>query len=350
MRKTGMNEIGYACSYVPVEIIMAAGFSPLRLVPAGRCTEADSLMHPNTCCYLRSMLTALRSGAYSETQSIIFVNACDGMRKLFDIWVDAVDHPVAIFLDIPKKKDADSIRYFASELRRLATTLEENFNGLPVTVDKLNKAIQECNTIRSAARSVWKTLAGRDSAVRGSDVFPMLLEKSFSSIKEHEVMLGQDLAGPTGELPPDGIRRIIISGTILSKQEIIEMIEGRKAKIVAFDTCFGVKHYETQVLERTIDPFTAIAERYLTRPPCPRMEGITHQVEYLTSLVKDTRADGVIITPVKYCDQILYNLPLLQEGIKALGIPVLVLENDYEWSDPEKARTKVEAFLEMIPS
>jgi benzoyl-CoA reductase/2-hydroxyglutaryl-CoA dehydratase subunit BcrC/BadD/HgdB len=51
---------------------------------------------------------------------------------------------------------------------------------------------------------------------------------------------------------------------------------------------------------------------------------------------------------VKFCDNHMYNVPTVQEAVAAAGARCLVLENDYEWSDVEKARIKVETFLEML--
>jgi benzoyl-CoA reductase/2-hydroxyglutaryl-CoA dehydratase subunit BcrC/BadD/HgdB len=76
--------------------------------------------------------------------------------------------------------------------------------------------------------------------------------------------------------------------------------------------------------------------------------GIAGQIDELKKTVEDTRADGVVLSKVKFCDNLTYNIPLLQEAVAAAGARCLVLENDYEWSDVEKARIKVEACLEML--
>jgi benzoyl-CoA reductase/2-hydroxyglutaryl-CoA dehydratase subunit BcrC/BadD/HgdB len=54
------------------------------------------------------------------------------------------------------------------------------------------------------------------------------------------------------------------------------------------------------------------------------------------------------VSSVKFCDNLTYNVPAFQEAVAAAGARCLVLENDYYFSDIEKARIKVEAFLEML--
>jgi benzoyl-CoA reductase/2-hydroxyglutaryl-CoA dehydratase subunit BcrC/BadD/HgdB len=344
----GSKVIAYACSLVPVEIITAAGLSHARLIPEGRSADADSRIHPNTCCYVRSMLSDLMGGSYAGIGGMVFANSCDAMRKLFDIWVDFKDSPDAVFMDIPKKNDSDSVRYFASGLKKLALELEEKYSGSAVTRESLNAAIRESNELRSKVMDIFGMQARPDSTLKGSDIFPLLLARGDAEIMGHVNRIARGSSRQEERCGRDGRCRIVISGNIISRPEVARMIEEKGAQVASFDTCFGPRHYSTPVREDTPDPFAALAERYLLRPPCPRMMGIADQVEYLKKLVGDTGADGVVISAMKYCDQILYNLPLLREGISEIGVPVLALENDYVWSDFEKARIKIEAFLETI--
>ncbi len=340
--------VAYACSLVPVEILTGAGLSPVRLIPKGRCADADSRIHSNTCCYVRSLLSDLMGGACSDIGGMVFANSCDAMRKLFDIWTEFKDSPPAFFLDIPKKSDPDSIRYFATVLKKLAAGLEETYSLPTVTPERLNAAIRETNTLRSSLRDVFGMQSNPDSAIKGSDVFPLLLSKGEAEIAGYADRIGRRASGLKGNLFGNGSSRVIITGTITANRELVDMIEEKGAHVAAFDICFGSRHYGTPVREDTPDPFTAVAERYLLRPPCPRMMGMKDHIDHLKRLVTGSKTHGVIVSAVKYCDQLLYSLPLLREGVRELGVPVLVLENDYEWSDIEKARIKIEAFLETI--
>ncbi|MRR36038.1 2-hydroxyacyl-CoA dehydratase, partial [bacterium] len=121
------DTVGYACSYVPAEMILAAGLKPARIIPGGDTGPADARIHPNTCCYAKAILSDLMQGAFSGMRGMVFANSCDAMRKLFDIWTDFDGSPPALLLDVPKKKDPDSIAFFTSELRRASSLLERDF-------------------------------------------------------------------------------------------------------------------------------------------------------------------------------------------------------------------------------
>ncbi|MGO9147179.1 MAG: 2-hydroxyacyl-CoA dehydratase subunit D [Desulfomonilia bacterium] len=344
----GSMTVGYTCCYVPVEVVMAAGFTPKRLIPQGKCADADSRIYPNTCCYVKSLFADALGGAFSDIDAVILANSCDAMRKLYDLWKACVKKPAALFMDIPKKRDADSITFFASEFRRLAFQLEGLPGGLPVTSEGLGGPIKQMNDLRSAWMELYKTLKNHETSIRGTDVFTLMHDESGldpAGLKDKITTL---LHAHRGKKSVGNGKKILVTGNILNRPELVFMIEAAGGSIAGFDTCFGMRHYELFVDEGTQDPFDALAGRYLLRPQCARIMGIAEQIDYLKKAIEATKADGVIVSKVKFCDNLTYNVPAFQEAVAAAGARCLVLENDYEFSDIEKARIKVETFLEML--
>jgi benzoyl-CoA reductase/2-hydroxyglutaryl-CoA dehydratase subunit BcrC/BadD/HgdB len=125
------------------------------------------------------------------------------------------------------------------------------------------------------------------------------------------------------------------------------MVEKAGGSIVVFDTCNGLKHY-TDLVENSMAPLQALARRYLLKPSCPRMPGFETRLERVKLLVREFRVQGIIYSALKFCDYSLFETPQVEKLSKELGLPTLVLENDYVWADIERLRTRVEAFLEMI--
>ena len=115
-RNTGRTQkVFYTCSYVPVEIILAAGLQPKRIIPEPRPSDADAFMHPNTCYHVKSLLASALAGDASQTGGIVIANSCDGMRRLFDIWKEYVKDAPAFFFDVPHKNQSDSKALFYAE-------------------------------------------------------------------------------------------------------------------------------------------------------------------------------------------------------------------------------------------
>jgi benzoyl-CoA reductase subunit C len=340
--------VAYACSYVPVEMIMAAGLTPQRLIPQGRCSEAEGYVHPNTCFYVKSILADAMAGAFSHMDAVILTNSCDAMLRLYDLWGAYVKSPAALFMDIPKKKDQDSINLFTAELSRISGGLSIIPDSQKVTKKRLETAIQRMNLLRSQYSDLFMDLGCKPGSLTGSECFALIHDGPYSGLRG----LNQKAAGsPNRESVHSSTKngpRILLSGNMINKPHLISMIEDAGATVAGIDTCFGKKNYDLHVVEGTSEPLAAIAERYLLRPSCPRMIGIKDQIRDLTDQVKETKAHGVIISKVKYCDNLSYNIPAFQEAVVEAGERCLVLENDYEWSDIEKLRIKVEAFIEML--
>ena len=345
---TSSRHIGLACSYLPEEIAMAAGFVPRRIMPQARPAEADAYIHANTCHYVKALLAAALEGETPQLEGFVVTNSCDGMRRLYDVWREYVPGVPAFFLDVPKKRDSDAIAFFASELRRLAEDLRRELPNASITDERLENAIRTCNTVR---QQMWEVLTLQKEAapgVRGSDFFDLTSEAAGLTPSDRRDRIDQFLSKiDPRDGPPRG-PRIVLSGNVINRPDLLTLIEDSGAHIVALDTCFGVRHYDLLVEENTGDPMLALATRYLMRSPCPRMHGPERRLEYLKGLVESSGAAGVIYSTVKFCDSHLYDLPLLEEDFRQAGISFLWLENDYEWTGLGQLRTRVEAFLEML--
>ncbi len=339
------KDILFTCSYLPEEIIIASGLRPVRVISDARPSDADTAIHPTTCPYIRAVFSAAARGDHAAAAGTVIVNSCDGMRRLYDALAAQRDGPSVVFLDVPHKSDAEAVDLFAGGLRRLAGQLEEELGGAPVTPSSLEKAIVHTNSLRRKMAGVFAAQA--DGVLSGGAVFSLLADAAAGNLQDGDRRIDRLLANARGKSTTAG-KRIVVSANVLDRPDLIGMIEGAGGSVVALDTCVGARHWEGLVAEGASDPMRALAERYLTRPACPRMEGIGRRIDWLVSLARDSRADGVVLCSVKYCDAWLYDLPLLTEEMERAGVRVLSIENDYEWSGAGQTKTRIEAFVETL--
>jgi benzoyl-CoA reductase/2-hydroxyglutaryl-CoA dehydratase subunit BcrC/BadD/HgdB len=332
---------------MPEEVILAAGMIPRRIIPRARPSEADAHIHPNTCYYIKSLLAEGLSGNASSSDAFVIANSCDGMRRLFDLWNEYVDSVPALFIDVPKKKDADSIEFFASELQRLSDKLETDFGGAKLTDERLNDAIATCNEVRTLVGEVHTLQRDKGSNVRGRAVFDLCLGSAEIHPAEFADKLREFIFEASTAIDAGEERRVVLAGNVMYRPDLVDMIEDAGGRVVAVDTCLGVRHFDGLVKEDAPDPMRALAERYLVEVSCPRMEGIDERTRRLQQLAIDCAADAVIYSTVKFCDLHLYDVPYMQDEFKRTGTPYLYLENDYEWSGLGQMKTRVEAFLAM---
>jgi benzoyl-CoA reductase/2-hydroxyglutaryl-CoA dehydratase subunit BcrC/BadD/HgdB len=335
------------CSCVPEEIITAAGFHPVRLLPLAPPADADSHIHPNTCGYVKSLLASALDKQEWGPSCIVIGNSCDGMRKLYDLWGEYVTDVPVLFLDVPKKKDTDSISFFASELRRFARDLERTFPGVAVTNERLRKAIETHNRIRRLMSEVFRLQREEQRSVKGSDVFDLCLSGTRCHAEEFIARLKGFLSSVEKGEPRSTERRILLAGNVINRPDPVAIIEELGGRVVVLDTCTGLRHYETPVEQDATDPMLALATRYLMRPSCPRMEGLEERFEYLRGIAEEAEVDGIVYSCIKFCDPLIYDIPMMSDWFRSAGIPFLHLENDYTWSGSGQLRTRLQAFTEL---
>lgn len=78
-RAYGRKAMGFFCSYIPEEILYAAGFVPYRVRPLGyvETAQADGLMSVYNCSFARSCLEYALRGAYNSLSGLVSMNSCN---------------------------------------------------------------------------------------------------------------------------------------------------------------------------------------------------------------------------------------------------------------------------------
>ena len=115
-----LPKIGYFCSYTPVELIRAAGFHPVRINGSGKeSCSANEVLCGNICPYIKAVVDQKITGNLEDFKGMVFVNSCDGMRRLYDAWIrlDEGKKTFNYILDIPKNTDDAAVYYYANLLK-----------------------------------------------------------------------------------------------------------------------------------------------------------------------------------------------------------------------------------------
>ena len=342
------KKIGWLCSYVPEEIIIAAGLEPVRLKGAVKSIkEADAYIFSNLCPYLKNILDSGLRNKFGNIEGIIFTNSCDGMHRLVDLWTQYVKTPFTYMLEIPKNRDEHGIKYFAAQFHELKKGLEEVF-AVNISDPKLEQAISLMNDHRAMMMDLFDKQKENPPLYQGSELLALCMKETTCPKDETTEKL-KNLSGQskTSNHVHDKSPRILVMGNVVDAPTLFKMVETAGAAVVVFDTCNGSKHYADPV-ENGPNPLEDLARRYLLKPPCARIPGFDARIERLERLIDEYSINGVIYSSLKFCDYSLFEAPQMEAFLKKDRVPVLVLENDYVWSDEGRLKTRVEAFLEMI--
>jgi len=144
--------------------------------------------------------------------------------------------------------------------------------------------------------------------------------------------------------------RLMVSGSVIDNPAMLKLIEDSGGLVVSDTLCFGARRSFREPIREDGDPMDAIADRYYRQVLCPRMfDSYPERFDFSLDLAKQARVDGVVLQSIMNCDIHGIDNVMLQKDFEERGIPVLVLEREYDvLADAGRIKTRVQAFLERI--
>ena len=345
----GKKVIGWICTYIPEELLAAAGMLPVRVIgrKAEDIVEADAYLYTNICTFARSCLEVGLKDDYAFLDGIVAGTSCDPIRRLYDVWKNYLATPFKQILSVPHKITPDSEAFFAGEIRRLKALMEDHF-GVKITEDALRENIRIYNDGRELLKKLYDLRKREVPLVSGEEVMEIIQASMRMPRREFNQHLERLLDEASRRQPAgDGRIRLLVSGGMLDSPEFMASVESLGAWVVGDELCAGSRYF-WNLVDTSLEPIEALAKRYLSHPPCARMRPFETRMNFVQEMVQEFKADGVISEAIKFCDIYGHDKPLVKEKLEAAGIPVLELDLEYGMGGLGQIRTRVEAFLEMI--
>ncbi|MDR4508677.1 MAG: acyl-CoA dehydratase activase [Candidatus Brocadiaceae bacterium] len=347
---SALPKIGYFCSYTPVELIRAAGFHPVRIKGTeGESCSANEVLCGNICPYIKAVTDQKMNGSLEDFKGMVFVNSCDGMRRLYDAWrkLDEGKNTFHYMLDIPKNVDDAAVFYYADLLKKLKEKLETYFT-VTIKNDDINQSILLYNSVREKVRLCLQKYWNGYIAQSGYEMFS-LLKKGVNAVPEKFQEYLTSLLKQSSRDMRDtrNIPRLFIWGSIMENEKIMKIIEDAGAKVVAEDLCNGSRYFDAQVTISN-DPLTSLASRYIKRNPCSRVIDIYERINTALTIMQEKSIHGSIYHTLKFCDHNLMDYPVIKKTFHEKNIPLLHLNCDYSMNSEGQIKTRVEAFLEQM--
>lgn len=340
--------MGWICTYVPEEILYAAGAAPVRVMgdgASGKC--ATAYLYVTTCSFALACLELGLEGKYDFLRGLVAVNACDPVRRLFDVWPLYIKTPFTHLLCLPRKLSENAHELFYREVVKFKHALE-SFLSREISEVSLKSAIQLYNRSRTLLRRLYELRKEAQPRVSGSECLEVLRASMVmprERFNEHLERFFQE-AAQRGPQPP-GKARLLLCGSLLDSLTFVRTIEELGGTVIADELCTGSRYF-WDLVEEGADPLASLARRYLTHSPCARMRPIEHRFDHIANLVREYRVDGAISQSLKFCDIYGHSKPRLREELNRLGVPVLELDLEYDLSGLGQLRTRVQSFIEML--
>jgi benzoyl-CoA reductase/2-hydroxyglutaryl-CoA dehydratase subunit BcrC/BadD/HgdB len=351
--------VGLFSGQLPRELFYALGCLPVRVFPsAGKPAAADAYLPRNFCSLNKLWLASFLEDEHSHhLDAVVFADEDDATRRLHDVWRASVSVPVWAFVDVPRLTTPPAVQRYAEVLASVAGEIARRTGGR-LDCNSLKAAITLYNEQRSLLAQLkahW--LAGRIQTATYRRLRRLALTQPPLIANER---LRQALAEvPQGTGPAaQSVGQSRASGVLLlaelaAPSGLVQLLEARGARLVAEDSDLD----ERDVADTLDIPGDAcsvedlllgLAKAYLGKAPGPRMRDLSRRLDYLERLVANRGVRTAICAYSKFCDLYLAEFPVLKAHLESLGVPVLLLELEDEAISGQH-RTRVEAFLEMIP-
>lgn len=352
-KERGGKVVAWQCTYLPEEVIHAAGLLPVRMTGDSHELElenANAHLYINTCSYCRACLELALGGQWDFLDGYVSAATCDGSRRLADVWQNYIPQiPLIYIMTTPRKFTERAHQLFLDETRELKRRLED-WAGVEITDAALNHSIQVFNRMRELLRELYEMKKADEPPITGAETLEVI-NASFRMPKEQYNTLLEKLLAEikATNRKVSGSIRLLISGSPLNNPEFIRTIEEQGALVVVDELCMGTRYWWDSVDTNSYpDPLEAISRRYLSNFPCARMVPCDERFHRVLDLARDYRVDGMVSQIIRYCVPYAHDQPLLRERLEALNIPVLELDTEYGMPGTGQIRTRAQAFLEML--
>ena len=348
----GKKAIGWLCTYVPEEVIMAAGILPIRITGYNQEMELEdgnAYLYINNCSFSRSCLQMGLRKEYDFLDGVVGGSTCDGARRLFDLWRHYLKPPFFQVLTIPRKSHERAHELYYSQVEDFKKHLEE-FTGSPITDDALIASVKVLNESRSLLKELYDLRKLAEPLITGQETMEVLN----ASFRMHKEQFNAYLKELLADLKKNGRghqakARLMLVGSVMTNPEFIKSIEELGVIVVTDELCTSSRYWSDPViLEGARNPLFAISSRYLNNFPCARMYPSTGRFDRIVKLAQEAKVDGIISETIRYCVPYAHDIPMLSTRLKAEKIPLLSLDVEYGTSGSGQIRTRVQAFLEMV--
>ncbi|UCF69884.1 MAG: 2-hydroxyacyl-CoA dehydratase [candidate division WOR-3 bacterium] len=324
-----MNLIGYACSYIPVEILSATGLNPYRLLHGDidLSKKGERFVRVDACPMVKSNLAYVIENQ-EKFAALIGSTGCDMSRRMFDILSEHTKIPVYV-VNVPRTDNPaiynDEIDWFVKQL--------EHFTHRKFFDETVKNEISKWEAMRTKLRCTDKKRADHPSLISTAD-FHKLMTSYHKGALTDEIIQNQD---------PTDKPRVYLLGSAITYEanHILQLIE-EKLRIVGDFNCGLSRPLGISIQEQSID---GIKKAYYDQPPCVYKRPHQRYYDFIRGETIRLGCVGIIAWTLDYCDVHEFELQKIEN---VFNLPVLRIRSDFSFQGLSQLKTRIEAFAEML--
>lgn len=356
IKENGGRVVGYFCSFVPHELIMAAGAvaAPLCASSEEPIAAAEADLPRNLCPLIKASYGFAKTDTcpyFYFSDFIVGETTCDGKKKMFELMNEIKETYV---MQLPHSRSEAGLKAWTDEVIRFKEKLED-FYHITISEEDIKKAIYLKNKERKAMLDFLELgklypapISGYEMGTRLDGLgFNFDMEERTRVIEERTAEVLKDweenYKGKESRNP-----RILITGCPNSgvRDKIIKEVEQLGADVVAFDCCNGTRE-KVEPVRTDLPVYETLAKKYLNIN-CSVMSPNGSRLDYISEMIDDYQVDGVIEIILQACHTYNIESHYVKKTVNEKGKGYLLIETDYSQADKGQIRTRLEAFLETL--
>lgn len=357
LKEQGQPVVGVYCTFMPEELVLAAGAIQISLCSSSDETiaAAETDLPRNLCPLIKASYGFAKTDKcpyFYFSDLVVGETTCDGKKKMYEYMSDI--KPLYL-MQLPHMRDtAQSQQLWYQELKAFKAKLEDFFD-VTITEDAIRQAIQLKNRERLAKKHFYELGMLNPSALTGDEIYKVMYGSQYKFDKAANIQTLEETTAAVKARYEQGEKlahkpRILITGSPMgdATEKVIRAVEDNGGVVVGFEDCTVAKAVEKLVDEDEPDVYKALSDKYL-QIGCACLSQNKPRLALLDDMIDRYQVDGVI-------DMVLQNcIPFSVESQRIKSFvndekdkPYLYLETDYSAGDVEQMNTRVTAFLEML--
>lgn len=325
----GRKAVGHLPTYVPRELIHAAGMLPVGVVGGGDRLEiirGDAYFQSYICRIPRSTIELALSHRLDVLDGMLFPAICDVIRNLSGMWSMIFPDRYVHYVDLPQNFDpAVGGLFWRRELETLRTDFEA-LSGRTITDDALRASIAVYNENRAAIRDLYRARSRAPWLFPMSEAYLLLRAGNVLPPEEHTAMLRAylELAAGDAERRDQDRSRVVLVGMFCEQPPLglVLTLERAGCYVVDDDFLIGLRWLQEDV-PLDGDPLGNLVDGYLRHSAmsASRYAPEGDRGRWVIDSVRRNVAEGVIFSAASFCDPALLDQPMLVTALDREGIP-----------------------------
>jgi benzoyl-CoA reductase/2-hydroxyglutaryl-CoA dehydratase subunit BcrC/BadD/HgdB len=334
-------------SYVPVEVLDAAGFEAAWLPPLcrARYPVADGSVQSYVCAVVRSAVEAILGGEL-PVAIVATASGCDAMTAVPGILSQERASAAAVAVRLPIAVGGESGRTLARSAVKEFADAVSAVAGRPLDSGTLESAIRLRERVRVALSDRFSRLPDPRPSVAYT------LARAAQVLAPADFLDALERGGEPDAFDASGKVRVLLSGDQVPSDQAIRDIETLGVIVAADDTETGTRSACRRVGFQAPDRLSAIADSLVDRTlhgPTRVESDLRARVGRIVALARQAEIRAAVFCPFKFCDPHAFEVPELMTALRQAGIPSLLIEVDREEGLGPRDLTRIQTLVEALP-